>query len=426
MAEPKNGKFYEGCLVLCGIHAGKELEREQWLALRSRLIFDFCKWDVQSEDHSVLATFPLLMEAETATYLEQTAETLAAEALSAEREILERPKLLKKLHLPRKVQRALQNGKHLESTDKNVRVMRFDFHFTTDGWRISEVNADVPGGFIEASGWNALFGPLVRGARVPPNTSELYAQALGDVMGPERMVGLVHATAYSDDRQVMQHLGRCLGAHGIEALPVSPAHVYWTDGAAEVRSNFASGRLGGVVRFFPADWLPHLPNRDSWEPYFTPTHTVLSNPGSAVIIQTKRFPLVWDELNSNVCTWRKLLPETREARHMKSVWDDFSIVKPALGRVGEGIGMPGVTPQEELAEIMFFARSRPQEWVSQRRFVAVPIATERRAMYYCIGVFTIDGKAAGFYGRAAERPIIDQNALDAAVLIVSPEGGSTP
>jgi hypothetical protein len=32
-------------------------------------------------------------------------------------------------------------------------------------------------------------------------------------------------------------------------------------------------------------------------------------------------------------------------------------------------------------------------------------------------VFTIEGKAAGFYGRVAERPIIDQNAQDVAVLI---------
>jgi glutathionylspermidine synthase len=409
--------------VRCGIHAGKELQREQWLALRSRLIFDFCKWDVQSEDRSVLAAFPLLMDAETAAYLEKTAETLAAEALSAEREILERPKLLKKLHLPRKIRLALQRGKRLRPTDQSVRVMRFDFHFTTDGWRISEVNADVPGGFIEASGWNTLFGALVPDTRVPPNTSEIYAQAIGDEIGADRTVGLVHATAHSDDRQVMQHLGRCLNARGIQAFPVSPGHIHWTDGAAEISANFASGRLGAVVRFFPADWFPHLPGREFWEPYFSATNTLLSNPGSAIIIQTKRFPLVWNDLRSDVSTWRRLLPETREARHMKSVWDDFSIVKPALGRVGEGIGMPGVTPQEELAEIFFFARSRPHEWVSQRRFIAVPIATEKRPMYYCIGVFTINGKAAGFYARLAERPIIDQNAQDAAILIISPAGG---
>jgi glutathionylspermidine synthase len=409
--------------VQSGIHAGKEVEREQWLDMRTRLIFDFCKWDVQSEDHSVLAAFPLLMEEQTARFLEQTAEALAGEALSAEREILQRPKLLKKLRLPRNLQRVLERTKTLASPDRGVRVMRFDFHFTTEGWRVSEVNADVPGGFIEASGWNALFGAVVRNTLVPANTSEIYARAIADATGPERTVGLVHATAHSDDRQVMQHLGRCLGAHGVQAFPVSPEHVHWSNGSAEIRARFASGSISAVIRFFPADWLPFLRDRSCWEPYFCATNAVLSNPGSAILIQTKRFPLVWGELNSAIPTWRKLLPETKDARHMKSLWDDFSILKPALGRVGEGIGMPGVTPIDELAEILFFARSRSHEWVSQRRFTAVPVATEKRAMYYCIGVFTINGKAAGFYGRVAERPIIDQRAQDAAVLIIPDAGG---
>jgi hypothetical protein len=97
--------------------------------------------------------------------------------------------------------------------------------------------------------------------------------------------------------------------------------------------------------------------------------------------------------------------------------DDYSILKPALGRVGEGIGMPGITPRAELADIFWAARKNPSEWVAQARFTAVPIATERAPLYPCIGVFTIEGKAAGFYGRVAERPIIDQNAQDVAVLI---------
>jgi glutathionylspermidine synthase len=411
--------------VDAGIRAGQALQRDQWLALRTRLIFDFCKWDVQSEDHSVLAQFPLLMEPDTAAFLEQTAEALSAEALAAESEIVGRPKLLTKLRLPRKIRRALQNAGNAKPAPA-VRVMRFDFHFTTEGWRVSEVNADVPGGFIEASGWNALFGAAVPGMRVPPNTSEIYAQAIRDAVGANGRAALVHATAHSDDRQVMQHLARSLAAQGVAAHAVSPAHIHWSNGRAEIRSKFASGRPAALVRFFPADWLPKLPSRDSWEPYFSGSTTLLSNPGAAIVLQTKRFPLVWDELTSDPSNWRRLLPETREARYMKSALDDFSILKPALGRAGEGIGMPGVTPRQEMAEIYFHARGHPREWVSQKRFDAVPIATETRAMFYCIGVFTINGKAAGFYGRVAERPLIDQNAQDAAVLISSAPGGQTP
>jgi hypothetical protein len=38
-------------------------------------------------------------------------------------------------------------------------------------------------------------------------------------------------------------------------------------------------------------------------------------------------------------------------------------------------------------------------------------------MYPCIGVFTIGGKAAGFYGRIAKQPIVNQAAQDVAVLV---------
>ena len=79
--------------------------------------------------------------------------------------------------------------------------------------------------------------------------------------------------------------------------------------------------------------------------------------------------------------------------------------------------MPGVTPPNQLAEIFRAATSDPSQWVSQARFAAVPIESENCALYPCLGVFTIGGKAAGFYGRVAARPLIDQSAQDIAVLI---------
>ena len=406
-----------------GVYAGETLGREQWRALRHRIIFDACKWDVQSEDHSVLAAFPLLIESKTAEFLWRTAETLSQEALRAEREIVRQPKLLRRLGLPRRIRHALRESQGTESSNQDLRVMRFDFHFTSQGWRISEVNADVPGGFVEASAWNSLFANALTGVTAPANSSEIYAQAIYDAIGSGGFAALVHATSYSDDRHVMQHLSRYLEKKEIGARLVSPAHIHWAGGVAEIRSAYASGRPRIVVRFFPAEWLPNLPDKDSWKPYFSGSTTALSNPGSAIVLQTKRFPLVWDELKCDLSTWRTLLPKTREARHIKSMLDDYSILKPAMGRVGEGIGMPGVTPTEQLAEIFWDARQNPSEWVAQERFAAVPIAAEKCAVYPCLGVFTVGGKAAGFYGRVAERPLIDQNAQDAAVLILEPAQG---
>jgi hypothetical protein len=165
-------------LIVAPYFAGDALRSEQWIPLRTRAIFDFCKWDVQCEDHSVLSPFPLLIEPATALFLNETAEALAREAISAEQEILERPQLIGRLGLPLEIEKKLRIAARANPEFHALRVMRFDFHSTPEGWRISEANADVPGGFIEASGWNSLFAGEMTGVSAPPSTSELYARAV--------------------------------------------------------------------------------------------------------------------------------------------------------------------------------------------------------------------------------------------------------
>jgi len=409
-------------LTLHPISAGENLCPEKWSALRTRAIFDYCKWDVQCEDRSVLAAFPIFLELETARHLNEMAEALSLEALAAEEEILHRPELLDLLSLPRAIRKSLQQGSHAQSPSDKLRVMRFDFHCTTQGWLISEVNSDVPGGFIEASGWSELFVRECAGASAPVSPSEIYAQALHKAVGPNGLVALVHATAYSDDRQVMQHLARCFSRVGLRTCLLSPSHLRWKGGRAEICSTFTSGWPEAVVRFFPAEWLPNLSLENSWKPYFQQSQTPLSNPGSAIVIQTKRFPLVWDELRTDLSTWRRLLPETREPPEILASIDDSWVLKPALGRVGQGIGIRGITPPMQFQKIVRDARQNPETWIVQKRFDILPLMTASGEMYPCIGVFTIGGKAAGFYGRIAERPIITQHAQDVAVLIRSQPG----
>lgn len=399
------------------LQAGSFLLRDAWLGLQRRAIFDFCKWDIQCEDRSVLARFPLLLESATASYLNETAEALAREALAAEAEILQRPELIARLGLPRAIRRALQEAASDGPVTPNLRVMRFDFHPTPDGWHISEVNADVPGGFVEASGWNSLFAENWPGACAPSAPSEAYARAIGNAIGPNGLVALVHATAYSDDRQVMLHLARCLAKQGLRACLLSPSHLRWQHGRAEICADFASGRPDAIVRFFPAEWLPNLSREDCWKPYFDGTKILLSNPGVALVLQTKRFPLVWDSLCADLSVWRKLLPETREVSGMRTAIDDSWVLKPAFGRVGEGIGIRGITPSGDFQKIAQEAHRHPQKWVAQKRFDILPLATESGEKFPCIGVFTIAGRAAGFYGRVSDNPIITQHAQDAAVLL---------
>jgi glutathionylspermidine synthase len=176
-----------------------------------------------------------------------------------------------------------------------------------------------------------------------------------------------------------------------------------------------------LLRFFPAEWLPNLPRRCGWRHFFYRSETPASNPASALLTQSKRFPLVWDRLATGLPTWRRLLPETRDPRQVS--WrDEDWVLKPALGRVGDLIGVAGATEEREWKVIRKDVRRAPRMWVAQRRFVAVPLETAQGNVFPCVGVYTVDGRAAGAYGRAASRPRIDHLAQDVAVLT---EGGET-
>jgi hypothetical protein len=55
--------------------------------------------------------------------------------------------------------------------------------------------------------------------------------------------------------------------------------------------------------------------------------------------------------------------------------------------------------------------------VAQRRFETLPIDTPAGAMYPCLGVYVLDGKAIGIYGRISAKAVIDHTAIDVAVLL---------
>src|SRR5262249_14577297 len=118
------------------LRAGANLPDAAWKRLRLRAIFDHCKWDPQCGDHAVLAKFPLLLDFGSVRELSLLAERLTLEALAAETEILQKPWLLKRLAIPRHIRKELQRDVP-DRQPQHVRVMRFDFHFTTQGWQIS-------------------------------------------------------------------------------------------------------------------------------------------------------------------------------------------------------------------------------------------------------------------------------------------------
>jgi glutathionylspermidine synthase len=396
------------------IRAGDPIDAGTFAELRLRTIFECRKWDPQVGDVDVLCRFPLLMHPARWDELAEAAERMAAEADAAEQELLQRPELLNDLGLPRPITRILKRTRHDTPTDA-PRAMRFDFHWTTDGWQISECNADVPGGWNEASGFSALVAEQYSNTRLAGDPTDALVRAIHRRVGQGVRVALLHATAYVDDRQVMQFIADRLLDVGLTPLLLSPAHLDWSDDRPTYE-----GPIDLLVRFFPAEWLINLRPRAAWTHFFHKHATPACNPASSLLIQSKRFPIVWDKLKTPTDAWRRYLPATRDPRDADWRGNPDWVLKPALGRVGEGIAMHGTGNEKEHKRITRAARLRPRYWIAQQRFHSVPIPTPQGPMHTCLGVYVVDGKAAGAYARVSHSALIDHQAVDAALLIEQP------
>lgn len=229
-------------------HLGCQLDRWEcpeplpplsFARLRNHLVLNHAKWDPQVGDVHALAPFPLIIPAEEWLTLAQLAERLAAEAIDAERELIERPELLNQLGLPRKVRLALASGRPSPPQPTAMRVFRFDFHPTRDGWRISEANADVPGGYTEASEFPRLMAEHFPGTRTAGHPGAVWADQLKAVLGrPELPVALLSATGYMEDQQVTIYLGGLLRQLGCATVFARPSQIVWQEGRADLQADW--------------------------------------------------------------------------------------------------------------------------------------------------------------------------------------------
>ena len=461
-----------------GIRLGR-IPDEVYPDYRREVIFEAYKWDPHVGDSNTIARHAVLMDLATARQLERWAEQLSAETMLMEESLAGKLHLVKRLGLPTGTRRALEMLPGYRR-DRNVRLMRFDFHPTRRGWALSEVNSDVPGGLAETSALPSIASRHFKGYAPRKSAAAALLCAFKKKAGPSGTIAFVHATSYSDDRQEMQYLGDYFESSGYRAQYAAPDQIKWAGGKAV--------GVDGIVRFFPFEWMVNLPKKSGWEHYFG-SETPSCNHPIALFTQSKRLPLVWDKLGVDVPAWRRLLPETADPRsgavqgrmagktqgtaqggehgktqgkapggehgkaqgtaqggeHGKSQGEEHGtaqdgeqgtalgtaqdgeqgnwIFKPALGRVGEGISISGAVPAKEIRLIEKAARRQPMNWVAQRMFSSLPLAAPNGDQYHlCVGVFTVDGESAGFYGRISARPRIDESAEDIAVLVGEGEG----
>ncbi len=397
------------------LRTGPALDAAAFSTLRRSAILEGCKWDPQVGDESTLAPFPVLLRRAEWARLTNWAESLTAETLAAETELLAKPKLLDALGLPRVVQAALRSDAPV--TPGAARGMRFDFHSTPDGWRISEVNSDVPGGFTEASFFTALMARHFPAATLAGEPTTRWADAVARTASGSGVIALLAAPGYMEDQQIVAFLAARLRERGVTAHLANPTQIAWRDGLAHLETAWHRGPLDAVVRFYQAEWLARLPARYGWRHFFRGSRTPVANPGAAIISESKRFPIVWDRLETPLPTWRALLPETRDPREAPWRNDDSWLVKSALSNTGDDVGIRALATPHEWREARWGAGLQPGRWVAQRRFESLPVDTPHGPRHACVGVYTIDGRAAGAYVRLARRPLVDYSAVDAALLL---------
>jgi hypothetical protein len=347
------------------------------------------------------------------------AEQLTAEAIVAEEEISQRLELLESLGLPVPLRRVL--AEKTPVTPLAGRVMRFDFHCTTEGWRISEANSDVPGGFTEASYFTGLMAQHFPDLRPAGNPGDAWSEALAGVAGSSGAVALLSSPGYMEDHQVTAFLAAQLRKRGCLAFLARPGQIRWRDGAAHLDSAWHRGPLDAVVKFYQAEWLARLPAKCGWPYFFRGGKTRVANPALAVISETKRFPLVWDNLSTPLPTWRALLPETRDPRNAPWPRDDGWLVKTALCNSGDTVSIRELMSASGWLRTSLALRLSPGNWVAQRRFESVPISTPVGPRHVCVGIYTVNGRAAGAYARLSKKPVIDFAAADVALLLENDE-----
>lgn len=388
---------------------------ERYSDYRYEVIFSAYKWDPQVKDHNTVARHALIIDPDTARELYGHAQRLSAEVMAMEEALQNKPALLREMGFSGKTKKLLADIKGY-SREKNVRLMRFDFHPTDKGWEISEVNSDVPGGLAEASILPKIAGQFFKDCCPGENVAEQLLHSFETKLEKGSRIAFVHATAYADDRQVMQFLSDYFAQNGFRTVFAAPEHIHWENKKASCIIEGAQGPVDGIVRFFPLEWFETLPRSCSRKGYFDCDIPCCNHP-TAMLTQSKRLPLIWDSLNTDIKSWRALLPETKEPKAIKKGQEGW-IYKPAFGRVGGGISIKGTMPEKERLKTEKAARRQKKLWIAQRMFNSIPVeAADGKKYHICLGVFTVDGEAAGFYARLSETARIDENAQDIPVLI---------
>ncbi len=377
------------------------------------------KWDTQVGDERTIAEQALIVPRAEWEWLCASAEKMAAEVEALEVTVMQDHRYQALVGVPKPFSRILDSLKTRAFGWHSARAMRFDFHPTAEGWRVSEVNSDVPGGWREASTLPLLYHPFYPEMQLPPSPLSAWGDSVYRLT-QGGLVALLSASGYLEDQQVIRAFADELVSRGTDCVSLqSPAALRWSSGG--MCSLRAGGqRISAVVRFFQAEWIVKLPRGTGWEQLLDRSEVPVLNPTICVVSESKRFPLVFDKL-SNCRTLKEFVPECRDPWEVPVNGFDDWVLKVSYSNTGDEVHICGALTAAEQKRLIRKARKSCRNWVAQKRFETCALTSARGLLYPCIGIFVVDGRAAGAYVRLSKGQVTDGFAIEAPLLIDSAE-----
>ena len=375
------------------------------------LAFDYLKWDMYLEGRCRVLPESIVLSRETHEHLVRITEAFAGLMRRFEANVRRDRRLMAELGISPRLFPLLE----ADSADA-LAFSRADFFLTPDGrWVLSEFNEDVPGGFNEAVGLPALL-----------SASELGGEPVGDLRGSLcaafagcDAVGMVFATAFSEDLQHCSMLARWLRDSGHRTVHASPE---------QLRMHWSGPRLAGVLvhgvfRFYPGEWFGLLPNLAHWRRALP--RLQMMNPPLRLASQSKRCFSLWRsgvevqesdrQLALQYCPDTEVFNPARLLHYRRQ--RDQLVLKQAFGRMGDAVLIGALASPERWDEALTYGTRAPRDVAMQERFLVEPLTFESGFMYPTVGVYAVNGRFAGYYSRVAAQPFITHEAYHVATVI---------
>ncbi len=392
------------------------LEPDEFQAGLDMLRFDYHKWDIFHRGQTnVLPDVLVLSQAEHEQLVDIATETWQA-LRELEAQVVADPALLKAVGVPDEVAAMIQYDR-----GQNPRLSRCDFHLTAQGrWVITEFNEDGPGGLIEGAGIEAVLASQWAERLDGLTCVGELPKAICGALAEWPRIGLVHATAYTEDLQSISLVARWLEAAGHHAVMGSPANLVFEDGQAMMFGE----PVDALFRYYPGEWLGELPNAKCWRQ--AAESLPMMNGLGALAAQSKRFYAVPVEHDIDLSDSARLaidshLPQTRYLRpemgdQLVAEQADW-VIKGIFGRMGDSVRAGVAFRPEKWHAKVEDALAEADQHAVQQRFDSPPLWFSNGLGYANIGLFLVDGRFAGYYSRVSPYPLIDYDSAHVATMV---------